>query len=797
VKRFLRAFDGPYRCVLYLTLIWVNLIPFCWLRFHSRSVNDVSPVVRRAPLTQRVALVVLDGLREDRFSALLPQVSQRAQKSGVLCAVECPELTFTATGIYSLGTGDLPTLALLPNNFQARPAEIDSLPWAVERANGRTLLFGETVWRDLFGTHLKSGFEERDQGPFAGVREGAAQEGLRQALQQKSCDLCIWHDPHFDKLGHRFGIFSSEYESYARRVDDDLMAMVRQGGPTTTWLITSDHGMTDSGNHGGAQAQARASFLASFGPAVRHQACSSVVAQRDIAGLVSVLLGAPIPFSASSEVPDVLDGLSYRERRDLREEQVEHRLRLARRLVQRFDSVTAHRPTTSAEALNIIEAAHQEVPRGLLLLCLVPVVVALWGGLRLLPQWPKVVVWTAAVLTVWGWVFGNLVYPRCSFRVATGIYFVTALLPFLGAIISRRRRNDNQRTWLLLGIAFSVLITADSHWVIFLEPLVLVGLVWAATSEQSMLRRWLLVLVAMLVGYGLTVAGWTHALGGQNAALPRGFGVLWGMVAGGLYGAWIHAEKGVRSRVVTGLCFAGGYLASQFVPVALRPLWPVAVTTLVLVGLRWTAPAIRRADALILGCATLYAIQMGPVEWSVVLLAGACVGKFLTAPGLRRTVGADGAIVLRGAALLSLGYLWVVCQGNQLDFSDVRVLSGLLGGAVPLYLPLVVGLTALYYAAPVLLALGVWFRSHPDYRLFRGVTRAATTMVVLRLVFHLVGFTWGRMAWGSWEKQLLEVLLLLTWLHAIELSVVILGKPSHVTSWALVPRRTAQVSVFP
>jgi hypothetical protein len=449
------------------------------------------------------------------------------------------------------------------------------------------------------------------------------------------------------------------------------------------------------------------------------------------------------------------------------------------------------------DADKVIQATHAEAPRALLLLCLLPTIFALSFGLRKLPQWPRLITWLAASLAVWGWVFGNVVYPLCSFGDATRIFFITALLPCLWSFTRSRRSKSHQRYWLPLYIAIAVLVTADSHWVTFLEPLMLVVLVWAATGSQSGLKRWLLVLVAALLAYALTFAGWTHLVGGQHAGLPKHLDVLWGMAAGGIYGAWVHGEKGAYSRVTTGLLFAFGYLASQLLPLALRPFWPVVVVACVLLSKTWTTPTLRRSDALLLGCAALCSVQMGPIEWSVALLLGTCTGKALAAPSLRQTLGADLAMVLRGASLLSLGYLWVVCEGNQLIFSDVRVLSGLLGGAVPMYLPLVVTLTSLYYAAPLLLALGVWFRTQPDILLYRGVARATTTMLGLRLLFHFVGFTWGTMAWGSWEKQLIEVLLLLTWLHVIELSLVILGKPAPEPAPVLVPGRVPLLRVSP
>ncbi|MGC4065169.1 MAG: hypothetical protein QM784_11085 [Polyangiaceae bacterium] len=203
-------------------LLWMTLLSFSWLRFHSRAIHETSPAVGRSKLTSRVALVVLDGLRRDRFESLFPRLRTRATENGTLCGVRCPELTFTATGIYTLGTGDLPTLSLLPSNFQARRTGVDSLPWVVERAGGRAVAFGESVWLDLFGAHLRAGVTERDHGPYAASVD-SAREGFSNALLGRSCELCIWHDPKLDKLGHRFGIYGARYEEYARMLDSFWM----------------------------------------------------------------------------------------------------------------------------------------------------------------------------------------------------------------------------------------------------------------------------------------------------------------------------------------------------------------------------------------------------------------------------------------------------------------------------------------------------------------------------------------------------------------------------------------------
>ncbi|MGC4065168.1 MAG: hypothetical protein QM784_11080 [Polyangiaceae bacterium] len=174
------------------------------------------------------------------------------------------------------------------------------------------------------------------------------------------------------------------------------------------------------------------------------------------------------------------------------------------------------------------------------------------------------------------------------------------------------------------------------------------------------------------------------------------------------------------------------------------------------------------STVLFVGASIFFAAQMNPLEWAGAMGFGVFAGRALSVESLDVTLGRGTAALIRATVLLGLGYLWVAALGNQLDFSDVQVLVGLLGGAVPLRLPIVVVLTTLFYSAPVMLALCVWTGARGDTVALSAVVEATQSLAGLRLVFHLVSFTWGRMAWGSWEKQLLEVLLLVSWLHVIE-----------------------------
>jgi hypothetical protein len=70
-------------------------------------------------------------------------------------------------------------------------------------------------------------------------------------------------------------------------------------------LVLSDHGMTDSGSHGGASESETSSFLYGFSPAISLHQTRSKIDQIDICPTVSLLFGFPIPLgNVGTAIPD-------------------------------------------------------------------------------------------------------------------------------------------------------------------------------------------------------------------------------------------------------------------------------------------------------------------------------------------------------------------------------------------------------------------------------------------------------------------------------------------------------------
>jgi hypothetical protein len=173
-------------------------------------------------------------------------------------------------------------------------------------------------------------------------------------------------------------------------------------------------------------------------------------------------------------------------------------------------------------------------------------------------------------------------------------------------------------------------------------------------------------------------------------------------------------------------------------------------------------------DVVAAGLVVLFAMQASPAYFVLLATAGVLCAQLLQVTTLDRHPW------LRGAILLAVAYGVTVVEGNRLRFEDVHVLSGFLGGALELDLPITATLVASYYAAPIVVAIAVSRWTGETARRCRSTLRAAAMLCLAKIAAVLVGFAWGRLAEGSWSMQLTEVALLATWTVALLFAQVLL-----------------------
>lgn len=195
---------------------------------------------------------------------------------------------------------------------------------------------------------------------------------------------------------------------------------------------------------------------------------------------------------------------------------------------------------------------------------------------------------------------------------------------------------------------------------------------------------------------------------------------------------------------------------TAILPVGFRPFACLIVLVLAGVGSA-ISPRLRWKDTLMIPTLMLFQCQMGPIRYAILLA--------LTAFGLNlvlrsRHLSPALSAVTKASVIVSICYIWFISEGSRFEFTDLRVLVGLLDGSIPMILPMTAALTCLYYAAPMVLIL-FGMRMDDNNTETLAVRRLLFLLIWIRVFFYLGNFVVGTMAFGSWSSQIVETLFLI------------------------------------
>ena len=273
------------------------------------------------PLTEGFLFVVLDGGRIDLMSDpdLMPNLNRRVQ-DGAYLEVRTNPLTMTAMCVKEMATGvpSRPNEAL--QNFRPKhPGSIDGFNLATTfdgdndgEPDNHVGIIGDYVWKELI--------PDRDLVPFYKARYGHADyyQGDEEAFEElkrwargappegfsQSRNLIVAHLSGLDSVGHRYGAADSpEYDEKLRWLDTNLEEVFQELSEDWTVVVTSDHGLTDSGQHGSDLEILRNVPAFMWGPNIKQGVVVEGVQQRDLATLPSVLFSLPMPHAVHGRIP--------------------------------------------------------------------------------------------------------------------------------------------------------------------------------------------------------------------------------------------------------------------------------------------------------------------------------------------------------------------------------------------------------------------------------------------------------------------------------------------------------------
>ncbi|XP_073994923.1 phosphatidylinositol glycan anchor biosynthesis class O isoform X4 [Rhodnius prolixus] len=209
--------------------------------------------------------------------------------------------TTTLQRIQALTTGTLPTFLDVGSNFGTPEINEDNVVDQLISKNKKVVFLGDDTWTQLYrGRFLRvAAFPSLNVWDLDTVDEGV-QAGFDFELNATDWNLLMGHMLGVDHVGHRHGPLHPVMTAKLIQIDKFIKNVVERISNNTVLFVFGDHGMTESGDHGGSSELEVTSALIVFShnkELISYFDTLEVVNQIDIVPTLSQILGVPISFS--------------------------------------------------------------------------------------------------------------------------------------------------------------------------------------------------------------------------------------------------------------------------------------------------------------------------------------------------------------------------------------------------------------------------------------------------------------------------------------------------------------------
>ncbi|XP_053304513.1 GPI ethanolamine phosphate transferase 3 [Spea bombifrons] len=266
---------------------------------------------------QKAVVVIVDALKYDfakydprnaspksfqNKMAVIHQLTQSQPKHARLYPFRADPPTTTMQRIKGLTTGSLPTFVDVGSNFASYAIQEDNLIHQLVQNGRRVVFMGDDTWDGLFPKkfHKSYFFPSFNVKDLHTVDDGILRH-LYPTVDGGDWDVLIAHFLGVDHCGHKHGPDHPETAKKLTQMNQMISSLIEHLDEKTLLVVAGDHGMTDTGDHGGDSEKevTAALFLYSKAPLFDSnlETDPEPVPQVNLVPSLSLLLGVPIPYS--------------------------------------------------------------------------------------------------------------------------------------------------------------------------------------------------------------------------------------------------------------------------------------------------------------------------------------------------------------------------------------------------------------------------------------------------------------------------------------------------------------------
>ncbi|CAL8317983.1 unnamed protein product [Lota lota] len=320
-------------CALFYVGIYLFVSGFLLVRLEVNRTSACDDVLQPSgaqrdfcgakPRFRRTLLLVIDALKidfarydpanktprpyENKLPVLEEMTSLRPTHSRLYPFRADPPTT-TMQRIKGFTTGSLPTFIDVGNNFASSAILEDNIIHQFGQIGKRLVFMGDDTWENLFPKKFQRSlpFPSFNVKDLHTVDNGILQH-LYSTMVGEDWDVLVAHFLGVDHCGHRFGPDHPAMGHKLTQMDGVIRAVMERLQNDTLLVVMGDHGMTDTGDHGGESQKETDAALFLYSPTPLFpgppsQSEPEVVPQTDLVPTLALLLGAPIPYSNVGQV---------------------------------------------------------------------------------------------------------------------------------------------------------------------------------------------------------------------------------------------------------------------------------------------------------------------------------------------------------------------------------------------------------------------------------------------------------------------------------------------------------------